>query len=361
MWLSRAASLLPVLAFIALALILSGPVIGWRTVGLMGAITPTVLFIGSVTNPSGLELAANLAFIAALLRLRRDGPDLAWWCWAAVIASGIATILAWQLGPVFAALDLTACAALMGRDRRRLWSERPRHVLGALLVLIAAAVAFVVWGALSGVLHSTVSFSSGVSGLSVGEAQLLPTLKGAVGTFGLYSVFLPSAIVDLWWLAVIALIAGGWWFGTRRERIVLSLATLAGIALPIVFFTYSYQRSGFGLQARYVLPALALIPMLAGDAIDHRTQRSHGRRSAAWLGHAARVAVAALAILQLYAWWFNAHAWSGTNALILHHSQWSPPAGWTPWLAAAALGAIAILASATVNRPPRLTTTNPTA
>ena len=70
--LSRAGSFLQLLVFLTLAVILTGPRPGWRLVGLLAATTPMVLFIGSMVNPNGLEIAANLAFVAALLRLRRD-------------------------------------------------------------------------------------------------------------------------------------------------------------------------------------------------------------------------------------------------------------------------------------------------
>ncbi len=348
MWLSRAASLLPVLLFIALALIVARPGARWGTVGLLAAITPTVLFVGSVLNPSGLELAANLAFVTALLRLRRDGPELPAWYWVALVASGAVTVLAWQLGPVFALWDIAAWAALTGIDGLRdLASRRPAPLLATGSLLAAATIASVVWGVASGVLHSTVSFAPGLSGFGVGAAQFTPTLKGAVGTFGLYNVFLPSVVVDLWWLGVIVLIAGGLWRGRGRDRIVLALVTAAGLAFPIVFFVYAYQSSGFGLQARYVLPALTLIPMIAGDVIDHGAGRDRaGRVSSAASGRAAQVSMAGLAVAQLFAWWWNAHRWSGTNALVVHPGLWSPPGGWAPWLAAAALGGIALLGSA---------------
>ena len=258
MWLARAASLVLVLLFIGLAVMITGPGSRWATVGLMAAITPSVLYIGSVMNPSGLQLAANLAFVAALLRLCRDGREFPGWAWAILVLSGSATILAWQLGPVFAGLDIAACVALLGRDGvRRLGSTQPRPVLAAAFTLIAATAVFLIWGVDSGVLHSSVNLSPGLSALPAGEGQLVPTLQGAIGAFGLNNLVLPSAILWLWWLAVIALVAGALWRGRERDRMVLVLVTFVGIAFPIMLYAYAYQNSGFrGLQARYVLPAL---------------------------------------------------------------------------------------------------------
>ena len=83
-----------------------------------------VLFIGSMMNPNGLEIAANLAFVAALLRLRRDPTGFPGWAWISLIASGVVTVLAWQLGPFFAVVDIAAWAGLMGtRELRALYSR----------------------------------------------------------------------------------------------------------------------------------------------------------------------------------------------------------------------------------------------
>ncbi len=341
MWGARAASLLPVLVLIALALVLTGAASRWRTVGLMAAITPTVLFIGSVTNPSGLEIAAGLAFIAALLRLRRDGEAFPGWGWAALIVSGAATILAWQLGIVFAALDLAVYAALSSASRlARLWSARRGEVLMTGLILGAASVAFVVWGAVSGVIHPThVSFLQGVRGLKLGvSTQLVSVLKGAVGIFGQYSVSLPLVMFWLWWLAVILLVLFALRTGPRRDGLVLAAVTLVAIAFPVLMFAFAYQHSGFGLQGRYVIPVLALIPILAGEIIDTGRLRAPPAGSSPLgaspvgdhFGRAAGLCVAGFALLQLVAWWENARHWSGTNALILHHSLWTHRRGGHP-------------------------------
>src|SRR5581483_9382614 len=119
-----AASLAESLAFLVLAVVLLDLVLGWPLVALLAAVTPTVLFVATLVNPSGLELCANLAFICGLLRIGRDGrsartggdPRLSRWIWVATAASGAVTVLSWQLGPAFAVVDIVAVAGLSGRE-----------------------------------------------------------------------------------------------------------------------------------------------------------------------------------------------------------------------------------------------------
>ncbi len=49
---------------------------------------------------------------------------------------------------------------------------------------------------------------------------------------------------------------------------MLVLAALIGLAFPVAFFAFSYRFSGYGVQGRYILPILAITPMVAGDVIE---------------------------------------------------------------------------------------------
>lgn len=347
---SRVVSLLQVLAFLFLALILTGPTPGWRTVGLLVASTPMVLFVGAMMNPNGLEIAANLAFIAALLKLRRDPGGFPGWAWIALIASGAVTILAWQLGPFFMVADIAVWAALMGiAGLRALFAIRGPHVLAAAATAAAAVGLFLAWGGTAGTLHSTVTFASPISALHAGLGQLGPALKGAVGNFGVLNVPLPGLMIGCWWLAVILLFAAALWLGTRRERIALMLAAVLGLGFPVAFFAFSYRLSGFGIQGRYILPILAVAPMLAGDAIDGaRSRRVEVRVAGLW-----RPCLVGFALFQLIAWWINAHHYA-PSGLLAGAGPWSPPLGWRLWLVVAIVGAAALVSTASRPRSNRV-------
>jgi len=96
------------------------------------------------------------------------------------------------------------------------------------------------------------------------------------------------------------------------------------------------------LQGREVLPVIALIPLVAGEIV-YRHRASWPQRPAASLLLGGTIAV--IALLQGYAWWYSARVAAGQPRAILFyaHAVWSPPLGWLPWVALAALGTVALL------------------
>jgi hypothetical protein len=99
-------------------------------------------------------------------------------------------------------------------------------------------------------------------------------------------------------------------------------------------------RPGYGAQGRHVLPVLVLVPLWAGEVL----RRHAGGRSFA-------LPIAGAAVLcaggQTLAWWIAARRSAvGTDGpwLFTGSAEWSPPGGWWPWAALAALGALLVLA-----------------
>ncbi len=346
LYLARLASAIPCLAFILLAFALLWDGSAWSLLGLVGAITPMVLFISSIVNPNGLELAACLAFAASVLRITRATSRPPSWVWAAFALSGAAGILAWQLGPVFVLADLALGAVLLGPSGLRTLrvSEGRRLGLPA-LTLITATALYLVYGVASGVAHSTFGISPIRQSLHEGLAQLVPMLGNSVGTFGSLTVPLPFGAYRTWWLLVSAIICGAMWVGSRRERLLLAAVVALVLAFPVLFFAWVYRFTGFAMQGRYVLPVMVLIPLLAGEIIHRRLQTRPTHRLRELLPAGAAVLVAGF---QAYAWWFNASAVAGVpNTIPFYaHAVWSPPLGWWPWIASAAVGTSALLAFA---------------
>ena len=336
LWLGRAASLTVALAWLVLALVLAGPGLGWNAIGVAAAATPTLLFIASVLNPSGLELAASLAFISALARLRRDGPRLARWAWWALIGSGATTILTWQLGPLFAIAGVAVFAGLLGAGGiRELSSGHARMPATAAVILAAAVGLSLVYGEASGSLHSSLSFASPGPALNLGLRQLGLTLQGAVGVFGSLAVPLPTAMLALWWAFAAGLLVAGLWVGSARERTVLALTTLVALAFPVLFFAFSYRLSGFGLQGRYAMPILALIPMASCSVLTQRAPRRATDPLIAAL-------LAGVGLFQLVSWWIDARHWATAN-FANSFTAWSPPTTWGPLFGACVLATLAFV------------------
>ena len=346
LYLSRLASAIPCLAFILLAFALLWDGSAWSLLGPLAAITPMVLFVSSIVNPNGLELAACLAFAACVLRIARAPTHLPSRVWAAFALSGAVTILAWQLGPIFVIADLALGASLLGpAGLRTLRLSAGRRLRPPPLTLITATALYMVYGLASGVTHSTFSISPVAQGLHEGLSQLVPVLGNSVGTFGALTVSLPFAAYWTWWLFVAAIILGAMWVGGRRDRSLLIAVVALALAFPVLFFAWVYRFTGFGMQGRYVLPVMVLIPLLAGEMIHRRLQTRPSHRLRELLPVGAAVLAAGF---QAYAWWFNASVVAGApNTISFYaHARWSPPLGWWPWIASAAVGTAALLAFA---------------
>jgi hypothetical protein len=130
-------------------------------------------------------------------------------------------------------------------------------------------------------------------------------------------------------LALAGLLIAAGLHGTRRDRVLLSVVTVVSILFPVLFYAWVYRFSGFDLQGRYVIPALSLVPLVAGEIVlRNRARRPsrHGRWPAvAGIGFAAG--------FQLVAWWVAAsHAASDSSPFwFLDRATWTPPLGWWPW------------------------------
>jgi hypothetical protein len=190
--------------------------------------------------------------------------------------------------------------------------------------------------------HSSFGIRPFFPSLQAGFHQLDPVLHDSVGTFGTLSIRLPTAVYWIWWLLVLLLVAVAAAVGRARERVLLGTTCVAVVALPVLFYAWAYRFTGFGLQGRYMLPAVLLIPLLAGEIAS----RHAGRLTQARLGAPVLTgALAVLALLQGYAWWFAARDAAGTQGTVnlFAHATWKPPLGWVPWIVLAGVGCVALL------------------
>jgi hypothetical protein len=356
LWLTRTASALQSLAFLVLAIALLWNGSGWSLLGLLAATTPMVFFTASVMNTSGIQIASSLAFASAAIRISRDPAQVRRWVWFAFALSGATAILTGPIGLAFAAADLVLFAALLGeRGARDLRRSSSRAVALAASGLLAAAVVSIVYTRLAG-FDTTFGILPVGSSLRHGLGQLPPVLRDAVGTFASLTVPLPTAAHWIWWLLVLALLGLALAIGSRRERVLVTAVTILCLAFPVLFWAWVDRYSGYGLQGREVLPVIMLIPLLAGEIISRRSAALSSRR---WAAVALSLAIAVMAGFQAYAWWLSARAAAGApNTIRFYaHAVWSPPLGWAPWIAAAGLGAIAMLSfgagEAMTRRSPR--------
>jgi hypothetical protein len=98
------------------------------------------------------------------------------------------------------------------------------------------------------------------------------------------------------------------------------------------------------IQTRYVMPALLLVPLVAGEVLDRRFPRPS--RWVLW------PAVTGLALFNVGAlvvhWRRNAVGVRGAR-WFFDAPRWSPPLGWWTWAAVAALAAVVLSAGAALS------------
>jgi hypothetical protein len=343
LWLTRAASALPSLGFLLLAIALLWTGSGWSVLGLLAATTPMVLFSSSVLNSSGPQITACLAFPAAVLRITRGPADAPRWVWFAFAVSGAAAILCGPIGLELAIFVLFGAGALLsphGLQQLRSGPARGAVRLSA-LTLLAAGVLSLVYSRIAGFAPSF-GISPFWHSLRVGVDRLPGIVEEAVGYFGSLSVPLAPAAYWIWSLLVVGLVAAALWLGNRQERVVIVAVGVLALAFPILFWAWVDRFTGYAVQGREVLPVLMLIPLVAGEIVSrHNSQISAlGPAQAALAG-----ATALLAGFQAYAWWYNARTMHGGPGAFEFYAlrTWSPPGGWVTWGTLAGLGTIALL------------------
>jgi hypothetical protein len=316
-------------------------------VGLVVAITPTLIFLASSLNPSGFEIAASIAFCAAVLRLARD-QDSPRFVWLALGASGAALALSRTPGPLWVALGLSLLVALVGVPR--VWtlvrqaSPYSFCAFGALMIGIGLNR---LWESLYGP-HLAIDPTPLSSSLTEGYRLLPKMLIQQVGGFDYYEFGLPQLAYTAWDALVVALIVIALLVGTNRERLVLAGFFIAALILPVLLVATTMRHTGFELQGRYVLPFSVFSLLLAGEILVRRRERLRA------LG-AERLffpfAVGA-GTLQLLAFWADAHRFAvglGGPRWFFDHAQWSPPGGWWPWFILAVTGAALLAALGPIN------------
>jgi hypothetical protein len=319
----------------------AGPI---SLLGLVVAVTPMAIFCGSMLNGSGPEIAAAIAFGCGLLRLRREpscarSPAV----WAGIGAAGAVLALTRTLGPAY--LVLVAAAALSLGGHRPAWKfvrARGRAALAALAGIGAAVVLNRLWERAHGP-EATTGFANMRAVLDEAVGEWWRASSELIGKFGFLEYRLPPIAYVAWFAAGFVLVGAALVAAHRRERIALTVTLAVAFVLPMLMWVYAIRQTGFGLQGRYVLPALVAVPLVAGELVRaHAEALSERVRRALVTG----IPVTAAAVHLIAFAWAARRAAVGTDGplFFLGDSGWTPPLGWLPWLACALIGSVALAA-----------------
>jgi hypothetical protein len=162
-------------------------------------------------------------------------------------------------------------------------------------------------------------------------------LQQAVGVFGWSDVTLPLAAYVAWGTLVVLGVSSALVLGRWRDRLALVLALAAAVGLAAAADALVLSPVDWPLSVGFLLPVLGAVPVLAGFVL-HRA-RVRPRADALLLG-------LAVVALQLLAFFESARRYAvGRHGRLdfALGADWTPAAGWVPWLALAAAGALLIL------------------
>jgi hypothetical protein len=343
-------------ALLALALLATALLVLWvpgarglPALGVLVATTPMVLFLVSTLNPSGLEIAAAIAFFACLLRLAR-GERAPPAVWLALAAAGVALALSRGQAPFWIALHVALFIALVGA-RPAAVLVRSAHPLSSVALAVVGLGVLLnrLWEGLYGPDLALDPTPLGTA-LQAGRLELPGVLRQQIGTFNHLEVDLGFYGVGLWFALVVALVSIALLLGTRREQVVLSAAVVAAVAVPFLLVATIMRHTGYGLQGRYVMALSVAVPLLAGEIVYRR------RASLPTPRIVLPFAIAA-ALCQTLALYVNGRRFAvGSTGpeLFWGDAVWDPPGGWAPWGVVTLTGAAALVLAASfeARRPP---------
>ena len=166
----------------------------WTLIGLLAAVSPMAIFLASTFNPTGVEVAAGIAFAAVIVALARGESSRLVWC--GFLASGVLLAVARPLGVLWIVIDVGLLIVLIGpRHLVHRLADESRLSRVAASVVGLAAVSTAAWDAV--VDHSPhVGMHQALSEIGSSVHQLSGTAQQFVGLFGWQDVPLPHRLTQ---------------------------------------------------------------------------------------------------------------------------------------------------------------------
>jgi hypothetical protein len=272
-------------------------------VGVACAVTPMVLFLAAVVNPSSVEIAAALGvWIGGYALLTEATRVIDARLVARVTVAGSVLALTRQLGPFWLGIIAVTLVAVVGLAVIRvLWASRAVRI-GA-FVMLACSVAQMLWIAGTGTLDAANSNVAGVHGSttqlasgSVGRGLIY--FHELIGIFGWRDTVPPTAVFVFWTAVLGGLVALAVLVASRRLILAIMSTAFLTWFLPVFLEARSAGTAGYFWQGRYTLPLAVGVPILAAFAFAGRRWSSRVATRVAWIAGIALGASQVLAFIQ---------------------------------------------------------------
>jgi Predicted membrane protein (DUF2142) len=274
-YLMRFLSVLMTAAFIATALtaLRRTTVPRVAAIGVLFAVTPMVLFVGSSVNPNGPEIAAAIAVWACGLVLVSQASEKI--DNRLVTATGIAgcvLALSRQLGPLWLAIIGVTIAVFGSWDAlRALARSRWARIWASFIA--AFCVAQIGWNVVVGSLGYTRYPNApaniptaNIARFTVGS--MFGRYKEMIGTFGWLDTPAPALTYVLWTAGIGFLVLAALAWARRRQAVALLVVIGATVVVPLVLESAVYgDAGGPAWQGRYALPLAVGVPIVAAMAM----------------------------------------------------------------------------------------------
>jgi hypothetical protein len=235
-------------------------------IGALTALTPSVLFFGSVVNSSGVEIAAGFAaWCAGLCIVAAEEVSRPL---IVLTSSAFAVlILCRPTSWVTALVILLVLGVLGGWQHSRQLVGRLRPLWTTLILALAVAGSFLLIVGTPTLLgikeHPPLSLEGSVRlTLRLMGGQLRQT----IGVFGWLDVPAPTWVIALWVVAIVALVVYALAVSQRARR-ALPLLALTVFAYPFLFETSQLNTVGPYWQGRYWLPLALGLPLVAAAVL----------------------------------------------------------------------------------------------
>lgn len=311
--------------------------------GVAVAITPLVLFLSSVINPSGFEIATAISAWAAAMALWSTPPDQIGRSQVTILGVSLAAVaLSRSLGPLWVAAVLVVLVLLGLQGRWRPFLAR-RDVRGWMALVAAAVVATGIWDVVEHGFRTEpgTAVPHGTSVLTVfGEefSRLPGYVDQSIGVFGWLELSSPFGVYAIWLfcLGVLGLLALS--TGFARRTVTALAVVVAWGALAVCSGLLSARSRGILGQGRDFLAIGVAIPIVCAALAAGVLRPSAARR----LARAAIVLVVAGQMVDFY--WALRRYMVGSRGpldLFAHVKD-----GWHPPLPAGVLIAAFVVATA---------------